>query len=339
MLSSLAIGARELAGLPTILPPPSSGGVEQKQLPERRQPQDLFPSRRLPGKLHQHFLSAGKAMDDSQRSLLKSTGAAEEVKEQPQTRQLDAVQQSIMDLALSDTRASAEQAIPEAGREKLLTVRSSKTKILKPVSLAKSSFSILASTEGNSQQAVSFASLATETFIMPLMNRFWLYMRDVATSPQQVFSKTGPYAGGLSGVPAVLEPLLLSKFLSTLAVLMDAGRNSPHFLAVLAPEALELVLAIRPASADHSPEVEEAALQLTLIVLDASMAIDAGRTLARDFGKLTWQIKDWAEAVWNQKEQEQQGQRRGEIMGAGGRAAAGVLLRLDEVVSKSIGYR
>lgn len=337
MLSSLAIGARELAGLPTILPPASS---TLKRVSEHRQESDPFPSQRLPGKLHEHFLAAAQASSNARpRQIRKERdNDAEAQFLQPETPHLDAVQQSITDLALSDTRASAEQAIPEAGREKLLTVRATKTKILKPVSLAKASSIITAKNDTTAVQPASFAALATESFIMPLMNRFWLYMRDVATSPQQVYSKVGPYAGGLAGVPAVLEPLLLSKFLSTLAVLLDAGRNSPHFLAVLVPEALELVLAIRHASNDHSPEVENAALQLTLIVLDASIAIDSGRTLARDFGKLTWQIKDWAEAAWSDKEQSQLGG-KGEIMDSGGRAAAGVLLRLDQVVAKSIGYR
>ena len=337
MLSSLAIGARELAGLPTILPSASS---TSKRVPEYRQESDLFPSQRLPGKLHQHFLSASQASNDARTKQIQNEreNIAEAQLEQPGTPHLDAVQQSITDLALSDTKASAEQAIPEAGREKLLTVRATKTKILKPVSLAKASSAIAANNDNAAHQSASFATLATETFVIPLMNRFWLYMRDVATSPQQVYSKVGPYAGGLAGVPAVLEPLLLSKFLSTLAVLLDAGRNSPHFLAVLAPEALELVLAIRHASNDHSPEVEDAALQLTLIVLDASIAIDSGRTLARDFGKVTWQVKDWAEAAWSNKEQSQSSG-KGEIMDSGRRAAAGVLLRLDQVVAKSIGYR
>lgn len=357
MLSSLAVGARELAGLPSILPSAraarsaslkngSASALYGKPQHLAQEEQEFFPSKRLPGKLHDHFLSATQHQQQQQQQR----NARQRTEQQPDSRALDAVSERIMDIALSATRQSAEQTVPGASKEKLLTVhaRPGTTKILRPVSLAKSSSAAavqasMSMTTKHTQPRPTFAHLGAETFIMPLMNRFWLYMRDVATSPQRSSGATaGPYVGGLSGVPAVLEPLLLSKFLSTLTVMMDAARHSPHFLAVLAPESLELVLAIAQTSASSSEpggggstsnEVEEAALQLTLVVLDASTALDAGRTLSRDSGKLTWAVKDWAEAVWDRRERE------GTVRDAGGRAAAGVLLRLDEVVSKSIGYR
>jgi telomere length regulation protein len=159
------------------------------------------------------------------------------------------------------------------------------------------------------------------------MNRFWLYLRDVATSPQDF--RIGTFKGGSAGSVSLLEPMLLSKFLSTVTVLVESARHSPHFLAVLAPEALELVLAIRGINTEDET-VQTSMLQLALVVLDGSSSIDAGRTLAREHSKALWQLKDWAESVWAKTE--------GDQVGAEGRAAAGVLLRIDGVVQKTVGY-
>lgn len=331
MLSSLAISSRELAGLPSILP--ASAAAHSAPRVRQATEAESFPSQRLPGRLHEHFLSVPKST-----SAQVNSRPNEEASSNANAVAIEAIAGRVTDLALSSTRESAQETVPGASKEQLLTVRAvpGRTKILKPISLAKSS--ILASPEGilPNGRKPKFADIGAETFILPLINRFWLYMRDVATSPQQTLRGAGPYAGGLSGAPAVLESLLLSKFLNTLGVLLDAGRNSPHFLAVLAPESLELVLAVSrgaASSAQVSPEVQKAGMQTALIVLDGSIAIDGGSTLARDFGKLTWSTKAWAEKAWEEVE------RKGDSPGASGRAAAGLLLRLDEVQRKMIGYR
>jgi len=301
MLSSLAIASRQLAGLPSLEPSKTSSKAVKAA--------ETFPTDRLPPALHKHFAAAQPAL--TEKEVGTATSSAE----------LDTILQNITDAALTRTRSSAESSIPEAAREKMLTVKSRKSaSIAKPVSNNKTSFSIA---------TPQFSQLAADTFIMPLLNRFWLYMRDVATSPQD--RSVGTYRGGSAGTAALLDPMLLSKFLSTLAVLNDAARNSPHFLAIIAPETLELVLALRGSEADNDA-VRQSMLHLVLVTLEASIEADNARTLARDFSKVVWQVKDWAEETWNEKEQ-----RGGHIDGTG-RAAAGVLLRLDEVVRKTIGY-
>lgn len=301
MLSSLALSARELAGLPSLLPTSAQEATIESDV--------SFASQRLPDKLHNHFLSVKQK---TQQNSLPTVG---------QSRELDAITASITRAALSSSREQAEATIPQANREKMLTVRKKQGGIL--------TSSAAKPTQASAKPA--FSSLATQTFMMPFINRFWLYLRDAATSPQQ--RQIGPFAGGGgAGVPTLLDPIVLSKCLGTLSVLIDASRNSPHFLAVLAPETLELVLALRDTGASEA--VRTSLLQLALVVLDTSTSIDGGRTLARDFGKLTWQIKDWAEETWSAKEQSGAGRIDGE-----GRAAAGLLLRVDGVVQRTIGHR
>jgi len=289
MLASLAFSARELAGMPTITGPTGRNDSIAQDLPTRR----------LPGKLHDRFTAS-----------TKDQGSA--------GKDLELLTEDITNMALSRTRESTEGQIPEASKEKLLTVRQTRQKV---TSLARSK------EPSDAAKYPAYNDLAVNTFIMPLLNRFWLYLRDVSTSSQDF--RAGVFKGGSAGSVTLLEPMLLSKFVSTMTILVDSARHSPHFLAVLAPEALEFVLAIRGINAEDET-VQTSILQLSLAVLDASISVDAGRTLAREHSKALWQVKDWAEGVWTKTE--------GGEVGPEGRAAAGVLLRIDTVVQKTIGY-
>lgn len=289
MLASLAFGARELAGMPIILPSESPSTVVTQS----------FPSQRLPGKLHDRFLPNDKTADVAGKELALLT-------------------EDITNMALSRTRESTEDQMPQANKEKLLTVHQTRRKVA-PVSKSNS--------QSDAGAFPIYNELAVNTFIMPLFNRFWLYLRDVATSPQDF--RSGVFQGGSAGSVTLLEPLLLSKFISTVTVLVESARHSPHYLAILAPEAIELVLAIRGMNADDET-VQTSMLQLALIVLDGSISVDGGRLMSREHSKPLWQLKDWAESVWVKSE--------GREIGPEGRAAAGVLLRVDTVLQKTIGY-
>lgn len=172
---------------------------------------------------------------------------------------------------------------------------------------------------------------------MPLINRLFLHLRDLSTSPRS----KNPYAGGNSGT-ALLDVLLLPAYLGTLSVLLHAARHSPYFLGVLAPEAMELVFVLRSVGGggddeDEGGEVEEKVLQsemeLLLVVLDASVSLDGGTTLMRargasEGGKIVSEAREWAEEVFEREEKKPGG------IGGAGRAAAGVLLRVEEILSK-----
>ncbi|GAA6029657.1 hypothetical protein JCM8097_000988 [Rhodosporidiobolus ruineniae] len=310
LLASLALSARELAGLP-IPPHPS------KPAPPPAPSHPLFPSKQLPPAMHRRLLRA----------------------EQPST--LEVLSADLTRMALSGAREDAEQTVPGAAREKLLNVRRT----------ARTSSSSFSSSQLSTSTKPTFTSLAAPVFILPLINRFWLYLRDTATSSLSFSSRAqsvGPYAGGPSQA-VLLDPLLLSKFLATLSVLLHAARHSPAYLAVLVPETLGLVLAIKPAAPSPlQPEREElddaelnrdavlaAALELTLVALDGTVQLDGGRALMSESSvsggsTLVVEVKDWAEEVFEAEE------RRGGEGGVGraGRAAAGVLLRVEEIVGK-----
>jgi telomere length regulation protein len=285
----LALGARTLAGLPTTISPPTKQGEIESQ---------AFPSQKLPEKLHQRYLKAASVDENA--------------------RELSALTEDITNIALSRTRENAEGNMPQAAKEKLLSVRETRHMHNRPTA-----------SRGlrPKEDFPAYNDLAVGTFIMPILNRFWLYLQDVSTSPQNF--RTGVFKGGSVGSVTLLEPMLLSKFLATITILVDTARHSPHFLAVLAPETLELVLAIRGIDSDNEA-VRTGLLQLALAVVDNSTSLDGGRMLARDYTKTIWQLKDWAEEVWRQSE--------GKGVGEEGRAAAGLLLRIDSVVTKTVGY-
>ncbi|KPV77335.1 uncharacterized protein RHOBADRAFT_51210 [Rhodotorula graminis WP1] len=322
LLASLAFAARELAGLSI----PSSNPSSTKSLPSA----DLFPSKQLPPALHHRLVPPAR-----------------------QPGQLEAMSADLTRMALSGAREDAEGTLPGAAREKLLSVRARST--TRSAALSKSQ---------PTSSTPTYTSLAAESFILPLVNRFWLYLRDTATSSLSS-SRAGSYGGGV-GAPVLLEPIVLGRFLATLAVLVHAARHSPAFLAVIVPEVIGFVLAIKPSgpsavraarprhrAADDDDDDDEsgldedlvtsAALELVLVALDATVQLDGGRTLMSSStangggGALVVDVKEWAEGVFEREE------RRGGQDGVGraGRAAAGVLLRVEEVSAKwrlSVGW-
>ncbi|GAA96236.1 uncharacterized protein L969DRAFT_21123 [Mixia osmundae IAM 14324] len=133
----------------------------------------------------------------------------------------------------------------------------------------------------------SYADICAQSFVMPLINRFWLYMRDAATLQHN--HKRLESAGSAM----ILAPINLSRLLLSLAILMDSARASPHYLAVLAPETLEMCMAIRSFCEDEG--VQTTTFELACIVLDSSLQLDSGHRLATDHARLVVDLKTWAE--------------------------------------------
>ena len=234
---------------------------------------------------------------------------------------LEEITEELARAALTDAREDAEVSIPEAAREKLLTVRRFASSKSKNTGLAK--------IDGKKEE--DFSSIAAEIFVMPLINRFWLFLRDSSYSSR---SNGGSYAGG-GGVDSLLEPLSLVKFFSTLSVLLHSARHSPHFRAVLALEAIELALALRTSLEEADEEVVASQMELLLVVFDASAAQDYGSTLLNTVSngaRVVGEAKEWAEEVFDYEERKGSVGRGG--IGRGGRAAAGVLLRVEEMLSR-----
>jgi telomere length regulation protein len=211
------------------------------------------------------------------------------------------------------------------------------------------------------QPKTRFIDVAAEFFIVPLIHRFWAFLRDEQTREERTAHKDsgGRARYAAAGTGLILNPLVLAQFLRTLAILVNASQNAPEWLAIIAPESLELAVTMgtRPVShmdTDTDPEgdvgggggLEErrqskeasvltSALELALVVLDGALEIDGGRILSLEHTTLVFGLEEWAGKVFASLE-------KGiKVLGGGGvheaklsRAAAGVLLKVDEMTSK-----
>lgn len=195
-----------------------------------------------------------------------------------------------------------------------------------------------------------FTDVAAEFFIMPFINRFWLFLRDELTREERTVHNEGRGRYHGAGTGLILNPLVLSHVLRTLGILVHAAQNAPEWLAIIAPESLELAIAIgtRPvlyiASSSGPEDAEEqeseasvltSALELALVILNGSLEIDGGKILSLEHTTLIFGVSEWAAKVFSGLEKGIQ------VQGGGGlhemklsRAAAGVLLKSDELRSK-----
>ncbi|KAG6891043.1 hypothetical protein C0992_010705 [Termitomyces sp. T32_za158] len=308
-LNSLALGAREMASLPIPRP---------KVDPDRL----TFPSKQLPTPLHQRYL-------EGERQVIPLI--------------TDSISSHVID---KEKDASIDKA-PDIIRERRLRI--SKVSKITPVSAG--ALSVI-SPSMSLQKLTPFIEVATEYFIAPLINQFWLFLRDERTREERTAHHQGrqQYHGAGSGL--ILNPVVLSHFLRTVAILVHAAQNAPEWMAVVAPDALELAVTIgaRPVSrieTDIEDDEESggqrgkeasvltAALELVLIVLDGCLETDGGRVLSLEYTTLLLSVGEWAGGLFAQLE-------KGiKVQGSGGihetklrRAAAGVLLKIDEFTSK-----
>lgn len=121
-------------------------------------------------------------------------------------------------------------------------------------------------------------------------------------------------------------------------VLMHAARHSPAFLAVLAPEGLKLAvnMGTRPVSstltdksANEDSSVLAPALELALVILNASIDLDGGRELGLEHTALVYGVGEWARHVFELSEATV-GSEQGDDARMG-KAAAGLLLEVERV--------
>ena len=321
MLTALALGARELASLP--VPPPN---IASSHI--------TFPSKRLPPAMHQKLITEGPV-----QALLADISQA----------------------AIEKARDGAtSKAPPSFTRERQLRLqKSAKISVINnPVTLNPHSETLHTTSPGHGPPAARFTDVAAEYFICPLINQFWVFFRDEQTREERLSRQSDPlyrYRG--SGTGLVLNPIALAQFICTLGVLAHAGRNAPQWLALVAPDSLELAITLgtRPisqaddddedldpalraewgqatTSKDKEASVLAASLELTLIVLDGCLDLDGGRSLGLEHTRLVLSAGEWAGNLLNWLEQ---GLR---VAGGGGtqevrlrRGAAGVMLKVEEI--------
>ncbi|KAG6866094.1 hypothetical protein C0991_008846 [Blastosporella zonata] len=310
-LNALALGAREMASLP--LPP-------SQVAPARIS----FPSKMLPAPLHQQYLGEG-------------------------TQQLiPLIMDSISTSAIDKGKDTSADKVPEIVRERRLRIN--KAPGISLVSPPGTAFATALS--AMSPKLTPFIEVATEYFITPLINHFWLFLRDERTREDRTAHQKGRQQYHGAGTGLILNPVVLSHFLRTLGILVHAAQNAPEWMALVAPEALELAVTIgtRPVSRIETDTEDDeelghqrgkeasvltAALELALVVLDGCLDIDGGRVIGLEHTTLLLGIGEWAGGIFGQVE------KGVKLQGGGGahetklrRAAAGVLLKIDDLTSK-----
>jgi telomere length regulation protein len=316
ILNALALGARELASLPL----PASA------LPPISSARIAFPSKTLPAEQHRKYVAAGN--------------------------QADVVQQMLESISLSAIKNGKDDSIdkaPELVRERRLRIQ----KPAKVVELTRPATSTTV-TKPRLPTETTFTEVAAEFFIVPLINRFWLFLRDEQTREERTVHHETLHQYRGAGTGLILNPMVLAHFLATLAVLVHAARNAPEWLAVVAPDALELAVTLgtRPLSRHDNDEddgpaggpggeakskeasVLTAALELALIVLDGCLELDGGRSVGLDHTALLLGTGEWAGGVFSLLE------KGARVPGGGGAlearlrgAAAGVLIKVDSLTS------
>lgn len=292
-------------------------------VPESRVPasRTAFPSKTLPPSLHDKYLRAGEE----------------------DTNLVPLLMEDISRRALAQDSAPDAQKAPPLVREKMLRIK--KPSGISEVSRVDNSLS-----SSSTPKRTTFTEVAAEYFIAPLINRFWLFLREEQMREERTAHMTGRSRYQGTGTGLILNPLVLSHFLRTLGVLVNASQNSPEWLAIVAPDALELAVTIgtRPLSYAESTnggeedgkEGKEAsvlggALELALVVLDGALSVDGGRSLSLEHTQLLLGANEWASRIFENLE-------RGlKVVGEGGvhevrlrSVAAGVLLKIDEVTTR-----
>jgi len=263
--------------------------------------------------------------------------------------QIEAAVDGIRGLLLSKGAKKGEETIPELAREKRLKVTSKRTMVAEVGSLASRQMQPALS-QVRQQPVTPYKDIAAEYFILPLINRFWAFYQDSMTREERSKIRGDRYRGAGTGM--ILSPMALEKFLMTLVLMLHAARHSSMYLAVLAPESLELAVTVASRKPPPPPvntgeeEFDEkkagesgvvgAALELALVVLDASFDLDAGRTLATTKPALISAVGEWASGLF--KVEERGGER---LAGQGGlkegrirSGAAGVVVKVSEIAEK-----
>ncbi|KAJ3856982.1 telomere length regulation protein-domain-containing protein [Lentinula lateritia] len=304
MLNALALGARELASLPIQTTSLSNDSTS-------------FPSKRLPGPLHRKYL--------------------------PSSATLPQILSGITRQAIDRGKEATEDKVPQIVRERRFRVQ--RTKRVFEVD----SSTLTARNVPHKQ--TTFNEVAADYFVAPLINRFWLFLRDEQTREARTAYHEGRTKYHGAGTGLILNSLVMTHFLRTLTVLVHASEHTPEWLGFLAPDSLELALTLgtKPMSiADSSTEdtgpaekgtqeasVLASALELALIVLDGCIQLDGGRSLSLDQATLLMSVSEWASVVFSRLEDGIKLKYGGGEQGANlRRAASGVILKADEIISK-----
>ncbi|CAE6526066.1 unnamed protein product [Rhizoctonia solani] len=321
MLNALALGARELAGLPIPSPPSDTS----------KRPRIDFPSKVLPGVAHLEYMQEGDLPPPANRIEGSSRYRIEGM-----TSQVSTLVNDLSGMAITRSKQETEDSIPQIVRERSLRVGLKPGRGIAPIDSDVPTKLGYLSTQ---TPVIPFAQVAAEYFVAPLVNRFWAHLQ--SSMAHESYARRGSSLSAGVGTGMILSPLVVTHLMGTLAVLLHAARHAPPFLHVLAPDAAELALSVgtRPLSrsGDEGTEagVLAGALELALTVLDSALELDGGQVFALERSDLLLGIGQWASTVFEALDK---GER---APGVGGkdeeravRIAAGLVLTSERIVSK-----
>lgn len=323
------MGARELASLSTLKAPTL--------------PSIDWPSKKLPPALHDRYVS----INDVVRTPFALEQSSGRQHQQRLPGRVEEAAKALTSEAIEKGREEAETKVGEIQREKQLRVRMKTTRPLAASSTTQNPSS------ASVPSGTAFKDVAAEYFILPLINRLWTHYLEQTTLRQRSSSHTS------AGTGMILSPLSLSKFFATLSVLIHAARHSPLFLAVLAPQSIELAvkLGASPLASSTAPSLPEfsaegegeevsvltTSLELTLVSLDVSRDLDGGRTLMLNHIGLVSAAAEWGALVFGRTERGERVMGEGRSGGEDGldegvqgvrRASAGLCVVIGEMREK-----
>ncbi|KAJ7470566.1 telomere length regulation protein-domain-containing protein [Mycena latifolia] len=294
----------------------ASLSVPQSSVPQSR---IAFPSKTLPIHLHQKYIE-------------------------------NSIQEGVLPQILDDISREAINRDAESNTDKVPElVRERRLRVQKPSTVTEVERRPSRTLHIPLKQNTTFNEVAAQYFIAPLINRFWLFFRDEQTREERSAHQEGRQRYQGAGTGLILNPIVLSHFLATLAILVHASKNAPEWLAVIGPDALELAVTLgtKPVSTMEADDEENlgskskeasvlsTALELALVVLDGCLELDDGRALGLDHTALILGVGEWATTVFSRLE------KGAKMEGGGGmqevklkRAAAGVLLKVDSLTSR-----
>ncbi|TIB68515.1 hypothetical protein E3Q17_03729 [Wallemia mellicola] len=188
--------------------------------------------------------------------------------------EVEAILKSLSQTSISDARIKAGNDMPNVARERKLKLQSnkpSKPLIVENTETPSNALEEYRLVDRQSRvQNVRFNQIASEFFIMPLINEIWFALNSQAR--------------------VRLDKEFLGPLLQTLALMLWSARNAPEFIHILALESLELILAL--------PQYTIAAsVNVALAVVSLSNDIEGGRTLAES-SKLPL-LRRWAENAYD----------------------------------------
>ena len=276
ILTTLGLGAREIAGL----------GNEDAELTASDAPEASFPSKLLPEKLHKHYSPVDRQSSNGKSALIAST--------QPLRLLTSNLERSLIQplAAQAADTLSGPNALKIRTFSSRLDVERKKTKPA-PNPLAK---------------------IAAESFILPLIGRWQIHIRAHTTLFSSSASRPNPSSSsplgsggsGLRGSTAssttLTSPLLLSTLLRTFALIIHAAGLTMVSLARVTDELWDWFLGLRTMNMTTATTGElvvlEALLFAILTLLDVNIAGgDQGRRLAEEHARELLETREWVEGI------------------------------------------